>query len=91
MANLPIVMETGANRQAGAPDQKPAGGVSRKVSSSVAIFFCLLTSIIYSLTNLQDQEYLKVRLTGYFDAKSEPIFIFPRPLLKESKRVLNLE
>ncbi|XP_017461611.1 PREDICTED: surfeit locus protein 1-like, partial [Rhagoletis zephyria] len=36
------------------------------------------------LTNLQEQEYLKVRLTGYFDAKSEPIFIFPRPLLKES-------
>ncbi|KAH9408159.1 Surfeit locus protein 1 [Tyrophagus putrescentiae] len=31
MANLPIVMETGANRQAGAPDQKPAGGVSRKI------------------------------------------------------------
>ena len=87
MANLPTVMETGADRQAGAPDQKPAGGVSRKVSSSVAIFFCLLTPIIYSLTNLQDQEYL----TGYFDSKSEPIFIFPRPLLKESKRVLNLE
>ncbi|KAH9394897.1 Surfeit locus protein 1 [Tyrophagus putrescentiae] len=66
MANLPTVMETGADRQAGAPDQKPAGGVSRKVSSSVAIFFCLLTPIIYSLTNLQDQEYL----TGYFDSKS---------------------
>ncbi|KAH9387556.1 Surfeit locus protein 1 [Tyrophagus putrescentiae] len=33
-----------------------------------------------NLTNLQDQEYL----TGYFDSKSEPIFIFLRPLLKES-------
>ncbi|KAJ6223171.1 hypothetical protein RDWZM_001716 [Blomia tropicalis] len=35
------------------------------------------------LTNLQEKEYLKVRLNGYFDQTSQPIFIFPRPLLPD--------
>lgn len=90
MANLPTPMEARFDRQTGESSQKYGCRISGKVRF---IFMCtsffLIAQIFfenYSLTNLQEQEYLKVRLTGYFDTKSEPVFIFPRPVLRESSK-----
>lgn len=40
---------------------------------------------MFSLTNIENQEYIKVKVQGYLDTNSIPMFIFPRSLLKAKK------
>ena len=50
MANLPTAVEAGADRQAGAPGQESAGGVSRKVPTiTLSMFSSLLTPMLSSI------------------------------------------
>lgn len=36
-----------------------------------------------SLENLKQMEYVKVKVSGYFDLSAEPIMVFPRTLLNQ--------